>query len=143
MINHAYIARSRDLLVRHVSVHDEVFGFSIRKLIPIPFLFKKIDYAYLWSESDEIHHDLKRLIKEVQKNPFSLERDNIFITYLVALSESASKLATLLKRLSQKANGISSYEKQEYLTDLEVYELSQEKYSMLGMKLNTHLEKEI
>ena len=90
MINHSYIARSSDFLARHVSVHQEVFGFSLRKLLPIPFLFKKIDYVYLWSESDEIHHELRRLIIEVQDNPLTLKRDNIFTIYLTALSESAT-----------------------------------------------------
>lgn len=143
MINHSYIARSSDFLARHVSVHQEVFGFSLRKVLPIPFLFKKIDYAYLWSESDEIHHELRRLIIEVQDNPLTLKRDNIFTIYLTALSESASKLALLLKKLSQKSNGISKYEKSEYLSDLDSYELSQKKYSALGVQLNEHLSKKI
>tara|TARA_B110000196_G_scaffold187845_1_gene160955 strand:- start:420 stop:794 length:375 start_codon:yes stop_codon:yes gene_type:complete len=124
-------------------VHQEVFGFSLRKVLPIPFLFKKIDYAYLWSESDEIHHELRRLIIEVQDNPLTLKRDNIFTIYLTALSESASKLALLLKKLSQKSNGISKYEKSEYLSDLDSYELSQKKYSALGVQLNEHLSKKI
>jgi hypothetical protein len=111
--------------------------------LPIPFLFKKIDYAYLWSESDEIHHELRRLIVEIQDNPLTLKRDNIFTIYLTALSESASKLALLLKKLSQKSNGISKYEKSEYLSDLDAYGLSQKKYSALGVQLNEHLSKKI
>ncbi|KOE80247.1 hypothetical protein ACS86_17610 [Vibrio alginolyticus] len=139
MINHSYLEKSSDLLARHVSVHNEVFGFSVRKLLPIPFLFKKIDYAYLWSESDEIYHELSRLITDIQENPLTLKRDEILIKYLSALSESSRYLSILLKRLSQKSSGISNYQKSEYNSDLETYERSQEKYSKLGIKLNEHL----
>lgn len=139
MINHSYLAKSSDLLARHVSVHSEVFGFSVRKLLPIPFLFKKIDYAYLWSESDEIYHELRRLISDIQESPLTLKRDEILIEYLSALSESSRHLSVLLKRLSQKSSGISNYQRSEYNSDLETYERSQKRYSKLGIKLNEHL----
>ncbi|WP_392385180.1 hypothetical protein [Marinomonas primoryensis] len=143
MISHSYIAKSSDLLARHVLVHDELFGFSLRKLIPIPFLFAKIDHAYLWSESEEIHHELKRLVIEIEGNPLTLDLDSIFTTYLIALSESADKLAELLKKLSQKSNNINSYEKADYLADLKAYNFSQTKYSQLGQQLNEHFSNKI
>lgn len=58
MISQNDIAVATTLLNRYLAVHKEVFGFSLRKVIPIPFLFKKTDFPYLWSEAEEIACEL-------------------------------------------------------------------------------------
>jgi hypothetical protein len=143
VISHAYLAQTKDLLSRIIAVHKELFGFSIRKIIPIPFIFKQIDHAFLWGEVKEVYHELNRLISNIKENPLTLARDNIFITYLEALADSANLFSVLLKRLSQKSSNINTYTKVEYLSDLEAYEVSQSKYSKLGVLLNQHLAKKI
>ena len=47
---------SGNVLSNYLKIHNDIFTFSIRKIIPIPFIFKKIDYnKSYYSLSDDIN----------------------------------------------------------------------------------------
>lgn len=139
MISQNDIAVATTLLHRYISVHKEVFGFSVRKVIPIPFLFKKTDFPYLWSEAEEIGCELERLSQAIESNVLTLERDAVILDYLQALRETVEQLAVILKKLAQKASKTDKYSKDQYQSDMDVYDRLCKSYSKLGQKLNSHL----
>ncbi len=143
MISNDYLNTATNFLNRHVAVHNEIFRFSIRNIVPLPFLFKKIDFAYLWSECEEIYHELGRFIAEVEENVLILEREKIFTEYLKALQISSMSLSTITNKLSKKSNNIASYNKAEYDKDLGSYQRTRTSYSNLGSALNEHLKNQI
>lgn len=59
--------------------------------------------------------------------------------YLLALRETVEQLAMLLKKLAQKASKTDEYGKEQYQSDMDVYDRLCESYSKLGQKLNAHL----
>lgn len=51
-----------DILSRYVVIHDAIFKSSIRKILPIPGLFKAIDYGSHYHELDDLHSDLADIL---------------------------------------------------------------------------------
>ena len=47
------------LLSRYVEVHDAIFQFSWRKIIPLPFIFRPIDFGHLNGRTEQILSQLE------------------------------------------------------------------------------------
>lgn len=84
------IARNlNDSLTDYTNIHDEIFKKSFRKTIPIPFVFKAINFQELGVKLQDIHNDLSRYKTQVndirQSGSEDTTKCNIFIEYVSKL----------------------------------------------------------
>jgi len=133
-----------DILSRYIVVHDAIFKFSIRKLLPISGLFKAIDYGSHHHELDDLHSDLADIlvaIAEVQTSqPASSSREAFLVTlaeYADALSDPIAKLRDMCSHLYRKSQGATDYSWGAYRRDVKAYEASVQHYMASGEHLNS------
>ena len=130
-----------DTLSVYVTVHDAIFVFSLRKILPIPWLFEPIDYCAheqtLRSLSIRLNHITgmdfldARPTSEAEKEFLAA-----LLNYALALQDTINKLANISTNLCRKSLGKSVYRYPSYRADVREYDASVEKYSTLGVQLN-------
>ena len=134
-----------DLLTEQIAVNDELFRFSVRKAIPLPFIFKKIDYSLL-------HDRATRSLEQAQSVAQSLEEmeDNVaegdeqfyraLREYHNSLTHIFDCLVMMLDKLKRKAAGEYDYPHRYYQQDVEEYERVKEHCYKLGEQLQQQYE---
>lgn len=123
-----------DILTQYVSIHDELFAFSWRKLIPIPGIFKPIDYPRY---RDELGVLVSRLMDALDSSTDD-RLPSAFSSYGEALRRTIEALQCICSRLSDKAKG-SRYPMAKYDIDMASYKALCNKYLRLGAILNQQL----
>ncbi|MEK6692627.1 MAG: hypothetical protein AABY44_04285 [Nitrospirota bacterium] len=122
------------ILERYVVIHDKIFKFSLRKAIPIPGLFKPIDYGQHFRELDSLISALEQLAISTS-NKAGIP--NVFQQYVTALLKTMQFLRDMCRRLYDKSQGdLQSYKMGQYKSDVTRYEGLVEKYRSLGSTLN-------
>ena len=127
------------LLSAYIEIHDDVFGWSIRRIIPIPGMFKTIDFA-------GHEANLRAIADEIQKLAGSfgtLPHDGPYVcgalaavqAYTHALNDAVARLQAICGRLKAKADG-APYPMREYNADVTAYRRSVKKYHSLGEGMN-------
>jgi len=87
-----------NLLSRYIIIHDQIFKFSWRKIIPLPFLFKPINFKNL-------NNQLNNILSVIKCYPQQIE------DLLVEASDDENNfLKILLARISQ----INRYKRTEF-----------------------------
>lgn len=116
----------------YASIYNDCYKFSLRKIVPLPFIFKKIDYK---GHSDK----LSRILKELKRIEFKMEyimkknkkdiqkaglRDlvNMLTEYVRDFWMLVSKLESIIDRLSQQAEGEMKFPSWEYSRMLDEYQ---------------------
>ncbi|MBU4372419.1 MAG: hypothetical protein KKH02_00040 [Proteobacteria bacterium] len=127
------------ILERYVAIHDKIFKFSLRGAIPIPGLFKPIDYG-------QHHRELDSLVSELEQLATSTSnRDGVpivFQQYVTALLKTMQFLRNMCRRLYDKSQGdLRSYTMDQYKSDVATYEGLVEEYGALGSTLNEYIRK--
>lgn len=130
-----------DTLNAYVTVHDAIFAFSLRKLLPIPGLFEPIDYCTheqtLRSLSVRLDHITDLDLRDAR--PTS-ETERAFlaalVSYALALQDTINKLANISANLYRTSRGEFGYHYPSYRADVREYDTSVKKYSTLGGQLN-------
>ena len=122
------------ILSRYVAIHDEIFSFSWRKIIPIPGLFKAIEYP---RHRDELGL-LAAQLADVLDSPADECLPLVFGHYVDALLRTVIALRDLCSRLADKAEG-DSYPMAQYNSDVASYKALVNEYLQLGAVLNQHL----
>ena len=137
-----------DLLSQYVAIHDEVFKTSIRHAIPIPGIFKKIDFGVHLGKVENIIPELKNCdnkIKSLVKNESDKEKEylDILSQYTGALIETVSRLKVVVGALYAKSQSFanSNYDWKNYKNDLAKYEQSVKDYMTIGGNLNELFDK--
>jgi hypothetical protein len=130
-----------DILTSYVRVHDAVFRFSLRKLLPVPGLFAAIKYCEHEKSSDDLSTILAGLQTEITaatNEPAGPE--HLFLValseYAVALQETICQFQNICHQLCRKSQGESGYSKQLYKADAKAYDQSIQRYTELGQRLN-------
>ena len=126
-----------EILKRYITVHDEIFSFSIRRLIPLPFIFKEIDFQTVYRDCRFRERELYEVIEQLPNKSF--EASNLLMVlreYSSALLKTISKLKVISEKLWKKADKEIKYEKPEYKSDLEDYFSCVQKYQEIGRRLN-------
>lgn len=136
------------ILTNYLKIHDDIFKASIRKIIPIPGIFKKIDYKDhnrllndLLTKLNKAHLDLKNIKNLLLEKLEELTFINIFIEYVIALSNSMCKLRDICKKFQEKIDGERTYSMGEYDRDVNIYKESTENYFSVGKQLNKYFNK--
>jgi hypothetical protein len=127
------------ILERYIAIHDKIFKFSLRKAIPIPGLFKPIDYGQHFRELDTLVSALEQLA--ISKS-IKAKVPSVFQQYVTALLKTIQFLRDMCKRLYDKSQGdLQSYIMDQYKSDVTTYEELVEKYRLLGSTLNEYIQK--
>lgn len=130
-----------ELLDKYITIHDEIFKFSLRKITPIPFIFKAINYDELFNKTTEMLFEIKQYYKKIKIIMDSDFVDNkcypkLLSEYCLALINTLNILLEIISNLSKKIENPNIYSASEYKKRTEEYFKSIEKYQFLGNKLN-------
>lgn len=137
-----------DLLSQYVAIHDDIFKTSIRHAIPIPGIFKAIDFGAHLGKIENIIPELENCdnkIKSVVENVDGQEREylDLLSKYTNVLIETACRLKIVVGALYAKSQSFvnSNYDWKNYKSDLAKYEQSVQDYMAIGGRLNELFEK--
>ena len=137
-----------DLLSQYVAIHDDIFKTSIRHTIPIPGIFKAIDFGAHLRKIENIIPELENCdskIKLVVENLSGQEREylDLLSQYVGALIETVNRLKIVVSALYAKSQSFvnSNYDWKNYKSDLAKYEQSVQDYLVIGGRLNELFEK--
>jgi len=137
-----------DLLSQYVAIHDDIFKTSIRHAIPIPGIFKAIDFGAHLEKVENITPELKNCdskIKSIAENVSDQEKEylDILSQYIGALIETVSRLKVVVGALYAKSQSFanSNYDWKNYKSDLAKYEQSVKDYMAIGGNLNELFDK--
>jgi hypothetical protein len=132
-----------DLLSQYIEVHDDVFKFSMRHAIPIPGIFKPIDFNGHLIKAERIRWQLEEIndgIIGMGNDIEGLEGEylKVLSKYIRDLIETIIKLKVVLGALYAKSQSFvnSSYNWDNYKNDLAAYEQSVSNYMAIGKELN-------
>jgi len=116
----------------YIRIYNECYKFSLRKIIPIPFIFKPIDYKVHTEELSRILNELKRIelktkhiIKRNRKDIQNLglnNRVNMFVDYIGSFWMMLSKLESIIDRLAEQSEGIRKFPSKEHSIMLDEYQ---------------------
>jgi len=134
------LIRANAILGEYVAIHDTIFKFSWRKTLPIPGLFKPIDFGAHCKNLGRLASKLAPISSALNTESGSLELAN---QYTAALLESIQALQEMCRRLHEKTQGnLRTYPMTEYNADLKTYEGLMNKCQELGVALNQHIRGE-
>ena len=122
-----------------VAIHDAIFKFSWRKTLPIPGLFKAIDYGAHSKDLGRLASKLAAISSALKAESESLEA----YQYTAALLEAVQALRQICRRYHEKSQGnVSKYPMAEYNANLKSYEGLMNKCQALGVALNRRIHDE-
>ena len=137
-----------DLLSEYVRIHDKAFKTSIRHAMPIPGIFKAIDFGVLEQEAMALlpkFQNSKAEIDVLLPNYEGAEMQylELLSEYAEALINTVNHLVVVLSALYAKSQGFvnSNYDWKNYKSDLAQYEKSVKNYQVIGRKLNEFFER--
>jgi hypothetical protein len=133
-----------DLLSQYILVHDNIFKFSLRKLLPIPGLFKAINYCKHEITLSGLENQLQLSSQSTRqtmsrKGLSSAEREffQALHEYSDALRDSVHRLREISTALCHKSRGAMDYSMAMYNRDTAAYNDSVMRYTALGERLNS------
>ena len=137
-------ANVNDILSRYILIHDQIIKFSIRKLIPIPGLFKAVSFCTHENDLDALLGELAAARDSMSDHLIGLRgvatAEGEFIgmldEYSVALNDTIYQLHGISSELCLKSRGEGDYPYRCYRADLDSYEESVERYRQIGGRLN-------
>lgn len=122
-----------------VAIHDAIFKFSWRKTLPIPGLFKAIDYGAHSKDLGRLASKLAAISSALKAESGSLEA----YQYTAALLEAVQALRQICRRYHEKSQGnVNKYPMAEYNANLKTYEGLMNKCQALGVALNRRIRDE-
>jgi hypothetical protein len=132
--------RINALLTQYIEVHDVVFKFSLRKIIPLPFIFKATDFSSLHCRAEQIIIELNTCDQQICnfiENGLSGERfAHFLLKYCQALVNAVSLLRVILHQLYLKSQHLCEYTWKEYDKQVKLYDKAVSVYTTMGDELN-------
>jgi len=130
-----------DLLTRYIKIHNDVFKFSWRRIIPLPFVFKSIDFNDVHAQAKQILSELEvcneRINNLIESTTKKESRFAHFLSeYSMALIETVSLLREILYQLYLKSQNLNEYSISEYNKGCDLYKKAVNKYHSMGSRLN-------
>jgi len=130
-----------DLIREYVSIEDELFKPSFRKVLPIPGIFRPVPYSVHRERLEEMLSELESAKKDIRSlKPDSDSQEGEFLitlrAYINAFKVGLSELFRICGRLQNRSEG-KGYSREEYKQDaIELRKMEME-YFAIGKKLNT------
>ena len=133
------LIRANAIHGKYVAIHDAIFKFAWRKTLPIPGLFKAIDYGAHSKDLGRLASKLAAISSALKAESESLEA----YQYTAALLEAVQALRQICRRYHEKSQGnVSKYPMAEYNANLKSYEGLMNKCQALGVALNRRIHDE-
>lgn len=133
---HDELTRLNEILSEYISIHNSIFKFSWRKLIPIPLLFKPINFGDYFSILDKQAIELTIMKISFEK----IAALAVAAEYTQSLLKTIQRLRDICGRLFEESQGhTGSYSMSEYNIDCNNYNASVKKHQALGLILNQHI----
>ena len=131
------LTRVNAILGEYVAIHDAIFKLSWLKALPIPGLFKAIDFGAHFTDLSRLASELAVISSALKAESGSLEGSH---QYAAALLEAVHALREICERFYEKSQGdLSKYPMAEYNANLKTYEGLMNKCQELGVALNQHI----
>lgn len=128
------------LLTAYIVIHDDIFATSIRKIIPIPGIFKKIDYCQHRVSLAQISSELQVCEAEAVNGCLDggagSRLASALAQYTRALNATVTHLQRMTDVLCRKAQGENGYSMDAYNSDCDRYNQLVQQYIKLGDSLN-------
>ena len=126
-----------DILRIYVLIHDQIFKGSVRRLIPIPGLFKAIPYCAHKNDLGSLRSELAAARDSISDHILGLRgvatAEGEFIgmldEYSAALNDTICQLHGISSELCLKGRGEGDYPYRRYRADMGSYNESVERYS--------------
>ena len=130
-----------ELLSRYIEINDDIFKFSWRKIIPLPFIFKPIDFVHLHSRTKQILSQLETCSQQINSLIEDLVQEeshfaHFLSEYCMALIETVSLLKEIIYHLRLKSEGSEKYSLTEHNKQCNLYKNAVDKYRTMGNQLN-------
>ncbi|MBN1333168.1 MAG: hypothetical protein JW971_05345 [Synergistales bacterium] len=130
-----------DLIREYVSIEEDIFKPSMGKILPIPGIFRPINYAGHRERLKEILLELETVKKDIRslKPANDSDEGEFLITlraYINAFSAALSELMAICGKLQLRSEG-QHYQKKEYKADAIGLRKLEMAYFDIGKKLNT------
>jgi len=109
-----------DCFAKYIAIHNDIFARKLRRIIPIPLLFEKVDYRKRADALQEISDELA-YIKETPAI-LNVDINDVPLGYFITVaSEAVAKLQEICLGLTEIASG-GTYQWRDYNADCEEYE---------------------
>ena len=130
-----------NFLGSYIRIHDAVFRFSWRKSIPLPFIFKVIDFNDLYSQAAQILSELETRNQQINNvikdtTPKQKRFAHFLSDYCTALIETVSLLKEILHQLYLKSQRSNKYSLNEHKKQCGLYQNAVDKHVSIGSQLN-------
>jgi len=130
------ILRVHAILEDYVSIHNQIFKPSLRKVIAVPGFFKPIDFAKHFKDLGV----LTNALEEALSTPDRQYLPPIFSEYVTALFRTVVALRDLCKELESKSEGgTKSYSMSQYNVEVAAYQELVAEYQRIGSELNRQI----
>lgn len=129
------LVAAHDVLGRYVAVHDDIFKGSIRKVLPIPGIFKKIDYPAHAAKLT----GLASVLENVKRSANSAGLPKTFEEYVEALLLTIRHLRDMCLKMTAKIHGRGEYGSDQWRRDSDTYQALVSRYASLGAALNAEI----
>jgi len=141
----AAVARKvNDLIKEYVKIEEDIFKPSFRKSVPIPGIFKPVDYLSHIKRLQEMEAELEEAKHSIRSlKPENETREGQFLITLRAYSSAFIDAMTELKRICGRLDERSrrgAYSNKEYKEDARGLRDLEMKYFEIGKKLNGQLK---
>ena len=127
---HSEMYQVSEILGRYIAIHDKIFKFPLRKVIPIFNIFKHTDYGQHFRELGSLVSALEQVANSASNRAGV---PSVFQEYVKALHKAMQILRDICKQLYNKSQG---YSMQQYKSDVAMYEGLVEEYRSLRLALN-------
>jgi hypothetical protein len=125
------------ILDRFIDVHNDIFSFSLRKILPIPWLFRPINFTQHYRTLRFIETDLELVLEQLPEScPEATELFVVLRDYTQRLLSTVLNLQDICGHLFRKADGTEEYTQQDYERDLGRYKRSIPTYQSERSRLN-------
>lgn len=132
--------RVNSLLNAYIAVHNDIFATGIRGLIPIPGIFKRIDYCRHEVTLANISAQLDMCQSEAARGMSGGGPDgqlaSVLFEYTRALNATVKQLEHMSTLLCRKMRGDKSYSLHAYKRDYDLYNQLVQGYLQHGAALN-------
>lgn len=126
-----------EIMHNFVDIHNHLFRFSLRRVIPIPGFFQTPQYDEFLQIVDMLRGHLTNLENELPKDSTKVpEMLSATRDYVRSVQHSLSTFNHMCSKLSQKAKGTKKYSKEEYQLDRSAYLEAEGKRTRHGKMMN-------
>jgi hypothetical protein len=129
------------VLGEYVSIHDVMLGGGLgnllRRVIPLPGVFKPIDFQTPAIRLRMLTHVLRKIEKEIEAAAHGGEPLLVLMsTYANAVGAAIGELEGMAEKLAGRASGETTYTLQQHQVDSRRYAVAVDRYRALGIEMN-------